>query len=96
MSRPKSRPARWADAISAARTAIDTAKSDIETAFQDLADVQSEYQEWLDNLPEVAQGTAVNDKLDEGTNIDTDVFSDLESLLDEAEGVDHPLGFGRD
>ncbi len=99
-ARGQSRPARWAAAIAAARTAIDTAKADIESAFADLQDIQSEYQDWLDNLPDMAQGTALNDNLDEVTGLDLDadpdVFSDIEALLDEAEGVTLPRGFGRD
>jgi 3-methyladenine DNA glycosylase/8-oxoguanine DNA glycosylase len=97
-----SRPERWAAAIESARNAIETAKSEIESAFADLYDLQQEYQEWLDNLPEVSQGSATEDKLNDVVNLygldspDVDVFGDLESLLDEAEGIDLPRGFGRD
>lgn len=100
MSKTMSRPERWSAACARARAAIDTAKSDIEGALEDLQDLQQEYQEWLDNLPEVAQGTAVEDKLNEVTNLtleaDVDVFYDVESVLDDAEAVDLPRGFGRD
>jgi len=101
MARTLSRPDRWAAAAAEARSAIDTARSDIEAAFDTLRDLQSEYQDWLDNLADVARGTATEEKLEEVTNlglddVDVDVFGDIEALLDEVEGVDLPRGFGRD
>jgi hypothetical protein len=93
MARTDSRPVRWARACESARTAL----ADLETAFSDLRDLQDEYQEWLDNLPEVSQGGATAEKLEAMTDLDLDPdLGDLESALDEAEGADLPLGFGRD
>lgn len=100
MARGESRPDRWRNACAQARDAIETAKSEIETAFEDLKALQEEYQEWLDNLPEVSQGSATEDKLqivtDLDLDVDPDVFGDIEMVLDEVEGVDLPRGFGRD
>jgi hypothetical protein len=50
-----------------------------------LRELQEEYQEWLDNLPENLQSTALAEKLDEVCPLD------LEQL-----DVDLPRGFGRD
>src|SRR5438045_2697243 len=43
-----SRADRWADAVADALSALD----DLEPAIQDLIDLQGEYQEWKDNLPD--------------------------------------------
>lgn len=99
MAKSPSRPQRWADACEQARTAISDAQAAISEAIENLKDLQSEYQDWLDNLPEVSQGSATEEKLNAVTDLDLEFepdFSDLESLLDEAEGVDLPRGFGRD
>ena len=68
--RPKdrrSKPQRWAEAVST------------------LRDLQEAYQEWLDNLPESLQDTALAEKLQEVCDIDLDVLD-----------VELPKGFGRD
>jgi len=95
-----SRPQRWTNALEHARTAIDTAKQELEDAFNDLQALQSEYADWLDNLPDMSRGSALEEKLsamaDLNLEIDTDVFSDIEDRLDDADNADLPLGFGRD
>jgi hypothetical protein len=61
--------------------------------IQDLLQMQEEYQEWRDGLPENLQASALGEKLEAVTGID------LESALaaaEEADGADLPLGFGRD
>ena len=83
-SKPKrlSRPQRWAEAAS---KAVD--------GLQELVDLQAGYQDWLDNLPDNLSSNAVADKLQAITDLD------LEGALDtarEADGIDLPLGFGRD
>lgn len=103
-TRPPSRSARWFAAASDARSAIDAAQAalaDITTALEALRDVQSEYQDWLDNLPENLSQSALGEKLTTVTDLDFDV--DVDSLLDdadtvvsEAEDADLPMGFGRD
>jgi hypothetical protein len=52
---------------------------------QGLRDLQAEYQEWPDNLPESLQDTALAEKLQEVCDLD------LEAL-----NIDLPRGFGRD
>ena len=82
MARPKSRPQQWQEAASQAINAL-----------SDLQSLQQEYQDWLDNLPENLQSGNLAAKLEEVTNLD------IEGALDtvqEAEGMDLPLGFGRD
>ena len=98
-----SRQARWERACGDARTAleaVEAAKADLETALQDLADVQSEYQDWLDNLPDGLRYSPVGEKLEAVTNIDLDWDGDsldaASQAIDEAEGADLPLGWGRD
>lgn len=56
-----------------------------QTAVEILRELQAEYQEWLDNLPESLQDTALAEKLQAVCDID----------LDELD-VDLPKGFGRD
>jgi len=53
------------------------------TALQEL---QAEYQQWLENLPDSLRESPVGQKLEEVCNLD------LESLAD----VDLPRGWGRD
>jgi hypothetical protein len=52
---------------------------------QGLRDLQEEYQEWLDNLPESLQETTLAERLQEVCDIDLDVLE-----------VELPRGFGRD
>jgi hypothetical protein len=78
----QSRVDRWNEAASQASAAL-----------ADLRALQEEYQEWLDNLPENLQSSAVGEKLTTVCELD------IEGALDtanEAEGVDLPLGFGKD
>ena len=55
-------------------------------AVQTLVDLQAAYQDWLENLPEGLQGSAVAEKLEAICEYD---FGDLEAL-------EPPKGFGRD
>jgi hypothetical protein len=88
-----SRPKRWAEAIQKARDVI----VDLELAFEDIQEIQGEYQDWRDNLPENLEGSPVAEKLDEVTELQLeDPGSEATDLLDEAENADLPLGFGRD
>ncbi len=80
--KPKSRSQRWSEAASQAVAALET-----------LKDIQSEYEEWRDNLPENLQSSALGEKLD--TVCDLDLDSALDTAQ-EAEGADLPQGFGRD
>lgn len=53
---------------------------------QTLADLQAEYQDWLENLPDSLQGSTVAEKLVAVCEYD---FGGLEAL-------EPPRGFGRD
>lgn len=78
----KSRSIRWNEACITASLAL-----------ADLKDLQDEYREWRDNLPENLSTSAVAEKLDDICDLDIDGAIDTVS---EAEGLDLPLGFGRD
>jgi|HubBroStandDraft_6_1064221.scaffolds.fasta_scaffold614135_3 hypothetical protein len=105
MKKPASRSTRWAEAVGAARdalSAIDEAYANLESALEDLRGVKEEYEEWQGNLPENLAGSALGEKLQAVVDLDIPddsrevSYSELESALDEAEGIDLPLGFGRD
>ncbi len=95
-AKKQSRADRWAEAIAQAKEVIDEARSAIEA----VKEVQEEYQEWLDNLPESLATAPVGEKLQAVCDIDLDgaggSLDEAEAVLDEAEGADLPLGFGRD
>ena len=55
-------------------------------AVQILVDLQAEYQDWLDNLPDSLQATSLTERLEEICEYD---LGDLETL-------EPPRGFGRD
>lgn len=55
-------------------------------AVHELLALQEEYQEWLENLPENLEGTALAEKLAAVCELD----------LEEIAEIDLPLGFGRD
>lgn len=80
--KPKSRSTRWADASVRALEAIN-----------ELIDLKSEFEDWQSNLPENLANSALGEKLQAVCDIDLD--SAL-SAIEEAEGADLPLGFGRD
>jgi hypothetical protein len=80
--KPQSKNQRWKDACA-------TAKADIEN----LKEIQEEYQETYDNLPENLQNSAYAEKLQAMQDIDFDAALDI---IQEAEDADLPLGFGRD
>jgi hypothetical protein len=54
-------------------------------AVETLRELQGEYQEWLDNLPENLQGSPLAEKLEAVCALDLDEFE-----------VELPRGFGRD
>lgn len=82
MAKPPSRPKRWGEAASKA-----------EEALTELVEVQQEYQNWLDNLPENLQQSALGEKLQ--TVCDLDLQSALDTIQ-EASAADLPMGFGKD
>ncbi len=80
--RPLNRTKRWAKAI-----------SDAQAGVADLIEIQEEYQEWRDNIPENLEESAVVEKLDAVVELD---LEEINGLLEEAEYIELPLGFGRD
>jgi exonuclease VII small subunit len=107
MAKPKSRPQRWADAVSDASdalSAIEEAKSKFEDAMSELQSIKEEYEEWKDNLPENLAQSPLGEKLEEVCNFEfdsaasaiEDVVTDARSMVDDAGAVDLPRGFGKD
>ncbi len=82
MAKQPSRTDRWSTACDAARQAL-----------EDLQGLQEEYQEWRDNLPENMESSPTAEKLD--AVIDLDIQTGMDTV-EEAEGLELPLGFGRD
>lgn len=78
----KSRATRWQEACDSA-----------DVALAELLDLQGEYQEWLDGLPENLQSSATAEKLQEVCGID--VQGAMDTIADAA-AVELPQGFGRD
>ena len=78
-----SRPKRWAAAVEKVRDGL-----------TDLQELKDEYQDWRDGLPENLESSPVAEKLD--AIVDSSFVDDIESGADEAEGIELPLGFGRD
>lgn len=75
-----SRPDRW-------RAAADIALN----ALEELRDLQEEYQEWLDGLPENLESSPLGEKLEAVCDLDLDV-----DAIQEAADIELPLGYGRD
>ena len=106
-ARPKSRTTRWMDAAgnaAAALSEIEEALGKFTEACSELRGVQEEYEEWKDNLPENLASSALGEKLqaivdlgieDLGDNLQS-AIDDARSVIDEAEGAEMPMGFGRD
>ncbi len=101
---PRTRPERWAAAIAEARDALDKANAALGALIDPLATLQElkdEYEAWKDNLPDNLQQSPTAEKLEEVCNLDFEVdveslLDEVSALLDEAEGVDLPRGFGKD
>ena len=85
-----SRPDRWY----AAAAKLQEASSMAADALSELESLQEEYSEWHDNLPDNTRGSATDEKLEAIVNLDLD--NPLEDLAGEVEGIECPLGFGRD
>lgn len=101
----KSRPQRWAEAaanLSQALDALDT--QNVEHYAGELDALRDEYEQWHADLPENLESSPTAEKLEAvldleivyiGSNI-TDAIDEARSLCEDAEGIDLPLGFGRD
>jgi len=83
---------------------ITNEQGEFDAVMTDLDALREEYEEWQGNLPESLMETTLYEKLDEVVNLDfSSLNSELEGwcaeaedLLEEAEGVDLPRGWGRD
>jgi hypothetical protein len=62
-------------------------------ALSELRDMQDEFEQWRDDLPDNFQGSATAEKLDAICNLD--IEGALE-IVQETDGLDLPRGFGRD
>ena len=84
VKKPKiqSRPQKWSNAVADALSAVG-----------ELLEIQQEYEEMLDNLPDGLENSSFGEKLQEVNDIDIQGMADI---LNESEDVDLPLGFGRD
>lgn len=106
--RGTSRPDRWSAAHQKAETIRDQIKQladdELAPALADLAEIQSEYEEWRDNLPENMASSPLGEKLDEVIGLDLqsvagDPMSDwtaTDDVIEECGVIDLPRGFGRD
>lgn len=111
MSKRQTKQQRWDEAIAVARKAADEAeeiqeqltqaKQAIVDALEDLKAMAEEFGETFDNMTEGLQQTPFGQKCEamQQMDLEGDVDEDLDTLLgkiDEAEGAEIPLGFGRD
>lgn len=103
MPKPKSRQERWNDITANIESHLTTLKAIRDTVisdFEELRELQSEFSDWRDNLPENLQNSALGEKLNAVADMDLEPDEDdldaMETALDEAQGADLPLGFGRD
>jgi ABC-type transporter Mla subunit MlaD len=101
MTKQRSRPQRWVDAVAEANEAVaelEAAKEKLSSALQAIKEVQDEYQNWLSNMSENLQSSPTAEKLEAVCEIDLEV-EDVEGMIEaaaEAEAAELPLGFGRD
>lgn len=106
-SKKESRPDRWwrltTEALAMRDMIVNTAQ-EFADKLTELRDLQSEYEEWRDNLPENAQSGATAEKLEAVCDIDLESAADdplsdwdgtVQAIVDAA-NADLPLGFGRD
>jgi hypothetical protein len=105
--KPKSKNKRWAEHASAALKVISEMSDkldDLESATSELRSVQEEYEEWRDNMGDNLRSSPTGEKLEEVCNLNIeDIASELRSaieeaqtVIEEAESIELPLGWGRD
>ena len=101
----ESRPKRWARYVSEALEAleqVEEAFEEVDRAVSNLEALRDEYLEW--DLPENLEMSALGEKLQALEDLEFNSAKDevdmaiqeLRFQLEEAEGADLPLGFGRD
>jgi ParB-like nuclease domain len=62
-------------------------------AFEVLIDLQGEYQDWLDKIPDKLKSSTAGGKLQAAANL---ALEDAKRTVQEAENINLPQGFGRD
>lgn len=99
MAKNLSKPKQWqlaASRLVSAREGIEAEIEKYNAALEDLREIQSEYQDALDNLPEGLSGSPYGEKLEAITGLSLDDLEVDFDIVDEVENADLPLGFGRD
>jgi hypothetical protein len=103
MAQTESRPKRWGKLSAQVEGILDDiqAKLDqLEEVCSEWRDLQGEYQEWYDSMPDSLQSSPTGEKLSAIADLDLepdiDILSDMRNMLGEAEAVELPSGFGRD
>lgn len=101
MARSESRPKRWVKAVAEVQTylgEIEASKAQAVEAMQELESLRLEYEEMRDNVPENLQSSAYYERLDAVASLDfsTEEVEEMASVIEEADGIELPLGFGRD
>ena len=82
MTTQPTRPERWSSACNTVRNAL-----------EELQQLQAEYQDWRDNIPENMESSPTAEKLDAMADLDLD---EIVNAIEEAADADLPRGFGRD
>ncbi len=92
----ESRPKRLAEYSARAEQAA----GELRDALQELYELQQEFQEWRDNLPENMGSSATAEKLDAICEIDIEsqisMIDETDAVISEFTEADLPRGFGRD
>lgn len=109
MPSKNSRPARWMRAAGNLReiaerlqTTIDDITSEMAEPLGELVELQQEYGEWYDSMPDSLQSGATGELLSEIGNLDIpeeaslDNITEVMEFADTADQVQLPAGFGRD
>lgn len=105
--RPPSRPKRWATAASEAAEALSTIEGSLDaldTALAELRSIQEEFESWKDNMSENLASSPTGDKLEAVCELEIDTAADgireaieaVREVIDSAEGLDLPRGYGKD
>ncbi len=82
MAKQPTRPERWAEALDMAKQGVN-----------ELLELQAEYQDWQDNLPESFDMEPVGERLESVVGLD---LKGAAAILKQAGEINLPLGFGRD
>lgn len=107
----KSRPKRWEEACARARKLFEEAQAlheqmtdklgEVMDEVQELRELQDEYEQWRDSLPENLEDSPTAERLTEVIELELDPadpedLDEIDDMLQQAEGVELPRGFGRD